>query len=89
MPSNSFVLALYQIAKEEGSTESLEAIRNLAFAKIAAGEVKTLVNSSLNGKSYSLNVSKAADVLFAEVSEAIRMFNTGRVTSTSPDFSQI
>lgn len=87
MASSSFVLALVQIAQEEGNTLSLESIRNLAFQKLASGEAKSIVNSSLNGTSFSFTVSKAADVLFSEVSEAIRIFNAGTVTSTLIDFS--
>ena len=89
MASNSFVSALYQIATEEGNTETLEAIRNLALAKISAGEVKTLINSSLNSKSYSFSVSKPADVLFQEVSEAIRLYNNGIIETTSFNFSMV
>ena len=84
--TSPFAQALYQICVEEGSTATIEGIRNLAFAKIQAGEVTTLVNSTLNGKSISVNVSKPADVLFAECSEAIRQYNNGIITSTTFDF---
>jgi len=86
---NQFAIALYQIAIEEGNTQSLEAIRNLALSKIAKGEVKSLVSSSLNSKSFNFNISKAADVLFTEVSWAIRKFNLGTITATEFDFSNL
>jgi len=89
MASNSFILALVQIAEEEGSTVSLEAIRNKAFEKIAGGEAKTLVSSSIQGKSFNFNLSKSADVLFAEVSEAIRIYNEGANSYSVLDFSGI
>ena len=76
MPSNSFVLALYEIAREENSTESLEAIRNQAFAKLASGEAKSLVNSSLNGKSFGFTISKSADGGF----EGASNYSTDRST---------
>lgn len=82
-----FAYALLDIAKEEGNTASLEAIRNLCLTKIAAGEVKSIVNTSLNGKSFGFNVSKAADALFAEVSWAIRHYNRGTITAMQWDFS--
>jgi hypothetical protein len=81
--------ALYQICLEEGNTSSIEAIRNLALQKIQAGEVKTIVSSSINGKSVNFNVSQPADKLFAEASIAIRLFNNGRVTVTQVDFTRV
>jgi hypothetical protein len=89
MATSAFVQSLYQICLEENSTVTIEAIRNLALQKIAAGEVKTLVTSTLNGKSYSFNVSKAADILFSEASEAIRLFNNGVITVSQFDFLYI
>ena len=84
-----FASALYQICLEENSTTSVELIRNAAFAKLATGEVTTLVNTSLNGKSFSVNVSKPADVLFTDAGAAIAQFN-GRVLKASEvDFSGI
>jgi len=84
---NPFAQALLDIAIEEGSTASLEALRNKAFLSMAGGDVKTLVSSSLNGKTATLQVSKAADVLFSEVSWAIRQFNIGNITNLRPDFT--
>lgn len=86
---NPFVLALLEICKEDGNTVAVESIRNQAFAKIAAGECKSLISSSVNGKSFSFSLSKAADVLFAESSEAIRLYNNGVVRATEFDFSGI
>lgn len=85
----SFCLALLEICKEEGNTSAVESIRNQAFTKITAGECKSLISSSINGKSFSFSISKSADVLFAEASEAIRMFNCGVVRATEIDFSGI
>jgi len=68
----AFTYAVLEIANEEGSTVSLEAIRNKAFAKLQSGEAKTLITSSLNGKSFSYLISKPADALFTEVTQTIR-----------------
>lgn len=81
--------ALYDICLEEGNTASIEAIRNLALQKIQAGEVKSIVSSSINGKSVNFNVSQPADKLFADTSLAIRLFNRGQVRVTQLDFSHI
>ncbi len=86
---NPFARALYDICLEEGNTSSIETIRNAAFVKIQGGEVKSLVSSSLNGKSFNFNISKPADELFAAASWAIRQFNNGVVKATSFDFSDI
>lgn len=81
--------ALYQICLEENSTSTIESIRNAALSKILGGEAKSLVSSSINGKSFSFSISKPADVLFAEASQAIIAFRGGRYTATEADFSQI
>ena len=81
----ALVYALLEIANEEGNTASLETIRNAAFAKMQCGEAKTLITSSLNGKSFSYSLSKPADVLFTEVTQAIRLYNNGIITTTTFD----
>ena len=81
--------AFFQLAVEEGSTASLEVIRNAALAKIVAGEAKSLVNSSVGGKSFGFSVSLSADKLFAEISVAIRTFNTGLNKVVEFDFSRL
>ena len=81
--------ALYTICCEEGSTATVEALRNLAFQKLQTGEVKTIVSSSINGKSANWNVSQPADKLFSDASLAIRLFNQGRNVVTQVDFSHI
>jgi hypothetical protein len=86
---NAFSEALYQICLEEESTATVEGIRNLALSKIAGGEGKSLVSSSINGKSFSFNISKTADVLFQEASQAIVAYRGGRYTATQPDFSGV
>jgi len=86
---NPFAVALYQIALEEGNTLTLEPIRNTCLQTISQGNVKALINSSVNGKTFTFNISKPADVLFAEVSWAIRQFNTGNITNLRPDFTLI
>jgi len=84
-----FCYALLEIANEEGNTATLEGIRNNALKKILAGEVKTLITSSLNGKNFSYSVSKAADVTFTESSQAIRLYNKGIITNTTFDWQWI
>ena len=84
---NVFAEALYQIALEEGNTLTLEGIRNSALQMLQSGETKSLVSTTVNSKSFSFHISKPADVLFAEVSWAIRKFNNGIITGTIFDFS--
>lgn len=88
---NSFVSALLQICQEEGNTETVESIRNQAFQKLMSGEGSALISSSLNGKSFSKQMFKTADVMFSETSEAIRIFNNGGapIRNTTVDFSGI
>jgi len=81
--------ALYNLAVEEGNTVTLEAIRNAALSKILGGEAKSLVSSSINGKSFNFSISKPADQLFAEASQAIIAYRGGRYTATEADFSNI
>jgi hypothetical protein len=85
----ALILGFVQIMEEEGNSSSIEAIRNLALAKLATGEVKTLVSSSVNSKSFSFQVSMPAEELFGAVSEAIRRFNSGVIGSTEIDFSGV
>lgn len=84
---NAFAQALYDICLEEQSTATIEAMRNAALAKIAAGEVKSLVSSSLNGKSFSSNVSLPADKVFENAAWAIREYNRGNITVTVNDMT--
>lgn len=84
-----FATALLDIAKEEGNTATLEAIRNTCLAKLSSGEAKTIINTSVNGKSFAFQVSKAADVLFSEVSWAIRQYNRGTRVALQWDFSPL
>lgn len=81
--------ALLVICNEENSTATVEAIRNAALSKIMTGEAKSLISSSINGKSFSFNISKPADQLFAEASQAIIAYRGGRFTATEADFSLI
>ena len=82
-----FAQALFYIAQEEGNTQSIEALRNKALESMAAGYAKAVISSSVNSKAFSFNVSKPADVLFAESSWAIQRFNNGIITSTTLDFT--
>jgi hypothetical protein len=82
-----FALACLQIANEEGNTESLEAIRNKAFESLSGGNAKAVTTTTINGKSFSYNISKPADVLFSEVSWAIKQFNIGVIRNTTFDFT--
>jgi hypothetical protein len=84
-----FAQALYTICVEEQSTTSIEDLRNAALAKMASGEVKSLVSSSLNGKSFSFQISKPADELFIAATQAIRAYNNGIITATQLDFTNI
>ncbi len=81
--------AFYNICLEEGNSSTVETIRNAALNKIMGGEAKSLISSSVNGKSFSFNISKPADQLFAEASQAIIAYRGGRYTATEADFSLI
>ena len=82
----AFAQALLAIAVEEGNTTSIEVIRNAAFARLATGETKSLIATTINGKSFNFNVSKPADELFTESTWAIQQFNSGVVVSSTFDF---
>jgi hypothetical protein len=84
-----FAAALLDIANEEQSTVSIEAIRNAALAQLANGNATTLISTTVNGKSFNMQVSKAADVLFAEATWAITTYNKGIITSSDFDFTMI
>jgi len=77
--------ALLEICREENSSVTVEGIRNKALEKLLNGEVKSLVTTSVNGKSRSYTVSKPADVLLQDASMAIRLFNKGVITTTTFD----
>lgn len=81
--------AFYNICLEEGSTVTVETIRNAALSKIMGGEAKSLISSTVNSKSFSFNISKSADSIFAEASQAIIAYRGGRYTATEADFSRI
>jgi hypothetical protein len=85
----AFAQALLDICNEENSTVSVEELRNTALATLSTGNASTLISTTLNSKSFNFQVSKAADVLFAEASWAITMFNKGILTSQDMDFSFI
>ena len=81
--------ALLALCEEEESTTTVEAIRNAALTKLMGGEAKSLVSSSINTKSFSFQISKPADQLFAEASQAIIAYRGGRYAATEADFSSI
>jgi hypothetical protein len=86
----NLVDAFLLICEEEGSSASIEAIRrNAAFEKISSGEIRSLVSSSLNGKSFNYNLSATADIVFNAASRAIRIYNRGIIKATEVDFSGI
>jgi hypothetical protein len=84
---NAFVTALLEICEEEGNTVTVESIRNKALEKLAAGELKSLVSSTINGKAFNFQINLPAHELFSQASEAIRLFNRGINRSTEMDFS--
>jgi hypothetical protein len=81
--------AFYTLCTEEQSTASIEALRNKAFAKLAAGEGKSLISSTLNGKSLSYQISTSATELFTAATYAIKRYNQGQITVIETDFSGI
>ena len=85
----NFVQALVSLCEEDGNSSVVEGLRNAALSKMAGGDTKSLISSSVNGKSFSFHVSKAADVLFAEASQALRIYHNGSNTSTEFDFSYL
>ena len=84
-----FSEALYQICIEEGSTFTIELIRNKALAKLADGESTSLIATTVNGKSFSFRINKPADVLFQEATDAIQAYNVGIITASEIDFTSI
>jgi hypothetical protein len=84
---DSLATAFLYIIEEEQSTSSVETIRNKALEKIAAGEGKALVASSVNGKSFSFTLNTSAEKLFVACSAAIREYNNGLITTVVNDLS--
>jgi hypothetical protein len=82
-----FALACLQICHEEGNSLSIQRIRNEALQKLMSGEVKSLVTTTLNGKSATFTVPMSPDKVFAETSWAIRAYDRGVITNTTFDFS--
>ena len=89
IPLDMFAYALLEICNEEGNTASVEVLRNNAFNLMQAGQITTLVTSTLNGKTHSVQVNRPADEVFIAATKAIRLFNTGIITSTQFDFTFI
>lgn len=81
--------AFFQICVEEGNTSTIETIRNAALTKIMSGEARSLIASSVNSKSFNFQISKPADEIFAEASQAIIAYRGDRYASGQPDFSGI
>jgi hypothetical protein len=79
--------ALYLICEEDGDTSVVESIRNKALEKIVGGEAKSLLSSTVNSKSFTFSISKPADKIFEEASQAIMAFRGTRYTASEVDFS--
>jgi hypothetical protein len=83
-----FVQALVYYAEQLDSIDDLEAWRDELYDKIRNGDGKTLINSSVNGKSFGWDVASSLTVqdTFYAVVNAIQEFN-GKITTTYADFS--
>ena len=86
---DAFSTALLDLAREDGNTSRLETMRNMALTKIAGGDSRSLISSSVNGKSFSYQINKPADELFTASSSAIKAYWGDRHTSSGLDFSSI
>jgi len=77
---------LYDICPEEGDTASIEFVRNLASQKIQKGEVKSIVSSSINGKSVNFNVSQT-NLVFSVALQPRDSLRTRAVAQRQPERS--
>jgi hypothetical protein len=88
-PGN-FVQTLVDYAEQIGDVSPLVTLRDSLFAKIQTGGAKTLVNASVNGKSFGWEqTSMTNEELFRSVVRAIKIFNgdAGSGPITFIDFS--
>jgi hypothetical protein len=88
-----FVQALVTYAETaDNGADEINADFTALYAKIKAGQGKTLVNSAPGGKSFGYQVNTTVEELFAGYAEALRQMSddgsTG-IVATYADFSQL
>lgn len=86
----SFVQTLVDYAEQIGTANDLVTLRDSLFAKIQGGAAKTLISSSVNGKSFGWEqTSMTNEELFRAVVQAIKIYNddVGSSPITFIDFS--
>ena len=86
----SFVQTLVDYAEQVDDVTALEDLRDSLFVKIQNGQAKTLISSSVGGKSFGWEQSSMTnEELFAALVQAIKIFNgdTGSSPLTFIDFS--
>jgi hypothetical protein len=88
----AFTQALINYAEQIDDVTPLETERDALFIRLTSGEDgKTLVNSSVNGKSYGWQITPLTlEEKFQAFVNAIKAFNAGAGDSavTFPDFSR-
>lgn len=89
LPGN-FVQTLVDYAEQISDVTPLVTLRDSLFAQIQTGQAKTLVNASINGKSFGWEqTSMTNEELFRAVVQAIKIYNAdcGSSPITFIDFS--
>jgi hypothetical protein len=88
---NSYVQALVDYVDQTDRLSDLEDLRDRLFTQVSNGDGKTLVNSSVNGKSMGFWLTMPAEQQFYAVCKAIKIYQneTGSGQITFLDFSRI
>ncbi len=90
MDSAAFINALVEYAEQIDDVTPLETQRDALWTRMLAGEGKTLINTSVNGKSFGFFMQVTVEDQFAAFVQAIKIYNAGAGSSpmTFIDFSQ-
>lgn len=86
-----YIQALVDYAEQIDDVTPLETLRDQLFTKMNSGGGKTLVNSSVNGKSFGWEQNMTVEQQFQAVVQAIKIFNADAGSSpvTFVDLSQM
>lgn len=84
-----YIQSLVTYAEQKASVMELTTLRDSLFARMNAGQGKTLVNSSPGGKSFQFDVTMTVEEQFSAVVKAIDIYNADAGSSpvTFPDLS--
>lgn len=91
-PNYVQALVTYSDVNGDAGTQELTELFNSLFAKVNAGQGKTLVAHAINGKSYGWAVNTTVEEAFGALGEALRQINPGAggaLVQSYADFSSL